>query len=182
MQAKQCGVAFLVMWHVVDSVVLGNPDPPILQGKHAWYDHVVFSNGEPTAVMADTGRDILRRAMQTADLPAWQWGLLAHYQRHEFAIESRVCHSMSVHETKQSAGWGNEVWSKVYAQVASSNSVANRAGFTSRATYMVLHLILDPSQIEEFKEMVLSLFAEAEANLAKMQLVSQFVSHAPLSC
>ena len=171
LQPLQCGVAWLVVWVVVNIIIDGNPYPDILNGKRAWYWDVLFSNGDPTRMLQETGREIIRRAMQDAGVPAWMWHSLAHYMRHEFAVEARVCHSMPVAEVKQGGGWGHEIWAQVYSQVASGDSLANRSGFTSRLTYMVLHMLLDPSEVSEFRAMTCSLFSDAEDMLSQVQQV-----------
>ena len=75
-----------------------------------------------------------------------------------------------------SGGWNQQTVVQVYAQMPTGDCLAQRGRFSNRNTAMFFHTLLDPSELPEFKGMVLSVFPEAEATL---QQVQQVCLHSP---
>ena len=68
-------------------------------------------------------------------------------------------------------GWNQQQVTQVYAPMQSGDSLAQRARFSSRNTFMLFHTLLDPSELPDFKDMVISIFPEAEDLLQQVQKV-----------
>lgn len=74
-------------------------------------------------------------------------------------------------QIRVAGGWTTGVEVRVYAQMPTADAIAQRAGFSSQNLYMILHLILDPTTMPEFRGMTRILWDEVEDMLSEMEEV-----------
>ena len=158
--------------HTVAKTHLGHiPVPDVLAGKQAYYKELIFAAGSADKEM-DAAQQYakVRDAHSRAGLK--KTGVVTHRNRHCGALGARVNFSEPIAEVAVAGNWRHDVLTGVYAQLGSADSVAHRAGYSSRAAAANFRQILSPLDFAETAGMVEAVFPDLQEALKSLQLVS----------
>ena len=157
MQLFQCAQT----WHAVlgrqTRWVEGVDWPNIPDGKAEWYHDREYttSNNRTVKMRREAQATLYKKAFGYAGYSAN--GQVTHRPRHDGAVTGRLQLDASTQSLGDMGDWQQTVLTGVYARLPGGTDLAKFAGFGSRAHYMVVEGLLDPSLMPEFKGMVQAL-------------------------
>ena len=153
-----CFITWLAFYEAT-AVHIGNkPRASPKTGKQHYYRHYVFMSGDNPAkkMRLEAHADAVKEAHAAAGYS--KNGQVTHRARHETAVDLRVTFNIAVAELAAAGGWDGTTKLADYAQLPTQEILAMLAGFGGRKYYLIVHALLDPEQMEEFKTMVLAFY------------------------
>ena len=171
-QVFNCPLSAMALQNVAKPYMAGIPLPDIVGGnKEGWYSDLIFAVGTKDGKLQATQQyDQIKRAQSQAGIR--KTGVISHLNRHVAAVQARVLYSESIAEVAVAGNWRVDILSGVYAQVGSADSIAHRAGYSSRAAVGNFRQLLTPLDWDETAAIVEALFPGLGAQLQAMQEVA----------
>ena len=161
----------MALQNIAKAHMAGIPLPDITGGKKEWYTDLIFAVGTKAGkLQASQQYDHIRRAQRLAGIR--KTGVISHLNRHVAAVQARVLYSESIAEVAVAGNWRVDILSGVYAQVGSADSIAHRAGYSSRAAVGNFRQLLSPLDWSQTAAIVEALFPGLGEHLEAMQEVT----------
>lgn len=180
-QVLQCFQTAFAMYWALRILFLGQPLPDVSAKQNYYRNYMFTASSKQTSQMdlAEHADSFKGPYMLAGYAPN---GLVTHRARHEVPTDLRIKFDATGEEISVVGGWDNSVKTQVYARLPTGKMLAILSGCPDRQGYIVLHTLLDPLALPEFRSMVEEVYPQVPDMLEKLSQVSMQLNTTLLFC